>query len=117
MFLLRAGFARCAYCKQAMMARRIATRNEQWFGYSCPNRDGKCTRFAVPADKLDAAERNTVAELADHTALLEQAIELAMKNRSLDDEFRAIRASLADWKAKVRNYEESCGGSEFRGRT
>jgi DNA invertase Pin-like site-specific DNA recombinase len=117
MFLLRAGFARCAYCKQTMMARRIATRNEQWFGYSCPNRDGKCTRFAVPADKLDAAVWNTVAELADHIPLLEQSIELAMKNRSLDDDLRAIEATLADWKAKVRNYEEDLADSNLRGDT
>src|SRR6266702_1768603 len=47
MFLLRAGFARCAYCNQTMMAKRITSRGEEWFAYGCPNRFGKCTRFVV----------------------------------------------------------------------
>jgi hypothetical protein len=32
-------------------------------------------------------------------------IELAMKNRSIDDDLRATAATLAEWKAKVTNYE------------
>src|SRR5260370_13236443 len=96
MFLLRAGFARCAYCNQTMMAKRITSRNEEWFAYCCPNRFGKCTRFVVPAAKLDAAVWAVVEQLADHVALIEKSIQLAMNNRSLDEDLRATDAALAD---------------------
>jgi len=73
----------------------------EWFAYECPNRFGRCTRFAVPADKLDAAVWEVVEQLADHIALIEKSIRLAMDNRSLDEDLRATEAALADWKAKV----------------
>jgi DNA invertase Pin-like site-specific DNA recombinase len=116
-FLLRAGFARCAYCKQTMMAKRITSRNEVWFAYSCPNRFGKCTRFVVPAAKLDAAVWAVIEQLADHIAIIEQSIRLAMDNRSLDEDLRATEAALADWKAKVENYEGDLQDSTLRGST
>jgi hypothetical protein len=95
-FLLRAGFARCAYCKQTMMAKRITSRGEGWFMYECPNRLGRCTRFAVPAAKLDAAVWVVMEKLADHIALLERSIRLAMENHSLDEDLRATESALAD---------------------
>ena len=117
MFLLRAGFARCAYCKQIMMAKRITSRNEEWFAYECPNRFGECTRFTVPADKLDAAVWEVVEQLADHIAIIERSIRLAMENRSLDEDLRATEAAITDWKAKVENYEGDLQDSSLRGTT
>jgi DNA invertase Pin-like site-specific DNA recombinase len=116
-FLLRAGFARCAYCKQTMMAKRIMSRGEEWFMYECPNRFGKCTRFAVPAAKLDAAVWEVMEQLADHIAIIEQSIRLAMDNRSLDEDLRATESALADWKAQVENYEGDLQNSKLRGST
>ena len=117
MFLLRAGFARCAYCQQTMMAQRIISRGEEWFVYGCPNRSGKCTRFTVPAAKLDTAVWEVVEQLADHIPLIEKSIRLAMENRSLDEDLRATEATLADWKAKVENYEGDLQDSTLRGDT
>src|SRR2546426_6586419 len=77
MFLLRAGFARCAYCQQTMMAQRIISRGEEWFVYGCPNRSGKCTRFTVPAAKLDTAVWGVVEQLAGPITLIEETIKLA----------------------------------------
>ena len=116
-FLLRAGFARCAHCKQTMMARRNHSRGEEWYVYSCPNRFDNCTRFTVPADKLDAAVWSVVEQLADHIALIEKSIRLAMDNRSLDEDLRATESALADWKAKVQNYEDDLQDSGLRGST
>ncbi len=117
MFLLRAGFARCAYCKQTMMAKRITSRNEEWYAYECPNRFDKCTRFSVPAAKLDAAVWGVIEQLADHISIIEKSIRLAMENRSLDEDLRATEAAIADWKAKVENYEGDLQDSNLRGAT
>lgn len=118
MFLLRAGFARCAYCTQTMMAKRVVGGNgNTWFAYECPNRFGKCTRFAVAADRLDAAVWEVMEHLADHIALIEESIRLAMKNRSLDEDLRATAATLAEWEAKVENYEGDLQDSTLRGDT
>jgi hypothetical protein len=116
-FLLRAGFARCAYCKQTMMAKRIPGRGGDWFAYECPNRFGKCTRFAVPAAKLDAAVWSVIEQLADHIGIIEKSIRLAMENRSLDEDLRATASALADWKTKVENYEGDLQDSTLRGTT
>jgi hypothetical protein len=116
-FLLRAGFARCAYCKQTMMAKRITSRGEWWFMYECPNRFGKCTRFAVPAAKLDAAVWEVLERLADQINLLERSIRLAMENHSLDEDLRATESVLADWKTSVENYEGDLQYSSLRGST
>ncbi len=117
MFLLRAGFARCAYCNQTMMAKRITSRGEEWFAYGCPNRFGKCTRFVVPAAKLDAAVWQVIEQLADHIAIIEKSIRLAMDNRSLDEDLRATDAALTEWKASVENYEGDLQDSSLRGST
>jgi hypothetical protein len=71
----------------------------------------------VPAEKLDVAVWDAVVQLADHVALLEESIELAMKNRSIDDDLRATEATLAEWKAKVTNYEGDLEDSSLRGDT
>lgn len=117
MFLLRAGFARCAYCKQTMMAKRIASHGDEWFAYAYPNRFGECTRFTVPAAKLDAAVWNVMEQLADHIAIIEKSIRLAMENRSLNEDLQATEAALGDWKAKVENYEGDLQDSGLRGTT
>ncbi len=116
-FLLRAGFARCAYCKQTMMAKRFPSRSGDWFGYECPNRFGKCTRYAVPAVKLDAAVWKEMEQLADHIPLMEESIRLAMKNRSLDEDLKATEAAIAECKAQVANYEDDLQNSKLRGST
>ena len=85
--------------------------------YECPNRFGKCTRFAVPAAKLDAAVWVVLERLADHINLLEKSIRLAMENRSLDEDLRATESTLADWIAKVANYEDDLQDSSLRGST
>lgn len=108
MFLLRAGFARCAYCKQTMMARRVTSHGYEFFAYGCPNRFDSCTRFIVSAEKLDKAVWNVVEQLADHGALIE---------KSIDEDLRATDAALEDWKAKVDNYEGDLEDSSLRGTT
>ncbi len=85
--------------------------------YICPNVHSDCQHFTVPAERLDEAVWNTIAELADHVALLEQSIELAMKHHSLDDELRAVEATIVEWKAKVENYEDDLQDSSLRGDT
>jgi len=116
-FLLRAGFARCAYCKQTMMAQRVQSHGQEWFAYSCPNRSGTCRRFYVPAVKLDAAVWEMMEQLADHIAIIEKSIRLAMDNRPLDEDLRATEAAIDDWKAKVENYEDDLRDSSLRGST
>jgi len=116
-YLLRAGFIRCAYCQQTMLANRICTRGKEWLVYECPNRKGMCTRFTVPAPKLDAAVWEVLEQLADHIAIIEQSIRLAMQNRSLDEDLRATDATLAEWKAQVENYEGDLQNSKLRGTT
>ena len=74
-----------------------------------PERFGKCTRFTVLADKLDAAVWQVIEQLADHITLIETSIRLAMENRSLDEDLRATEAAIADWKAKVENRDHVSG--------
>jgi site-specific DNA recombinase len=116
-FLQRAGFARCAYCKQTMMAKRITSTGGEWFAYCCPNRFGNCTTFAVPAAKLDAAVWQVMEQLADHISIIEKSIRLAMDNRSLDEDLRATEAALAEWRIVVENYEGDLKDSSLRGST
>lgn len=117
MYLLRAGFARCAYCNYAMPTRSFVDHHgKPRYMYYCGNYH-RCKAFSVPAEKLDAAVWDAVVQLADHVALLEESIELAMKNRSIDDDLWATEATLAEWKAKVENYEGDLNDSSLRGDT
>jgi len=118
MFLLRAGFAKCAYCEQTMMAKRVVGGNgNAWFAYTCPNRFGKCTRFAVSAHDLDKAVWMVMEQLADHVALIEESVRLAMQNHSLDEDLRATNAALDEWHRKIENYEGDLEDSNLRGDT
>ncbi len=117
-FLLRAGFAKCAYCEQTMMAKRVVGGNGSiWFAYECNNRRGNCMRFAVSAGGLDGAVWEVMEQLADHIALIEESIRLAMENRSLDEDLRATEAALADWQAKAQNFEDDLQDTNLRGDT
>lgn len=117
MFLLRAGFARCAYCKQTMMAQRVQSHGQEWFAYSCPNRFGKCKRFYVPAVKLDAAVWEVLEKLANHVTLIEQSVRLAMAKRSPDEDLRATEAAITDCQTQIENYEGDLQDSSLRGST
>jgi hypothetical protein len=115
-FLLRAGFVRCSYCGYVMTSNTTTNRKGTEYPlYTCPNKQSDCGNYHVPSNRLDEAVWEVVVQLADHVALLEQSIELAMKNRTLDDELRAIEATLDEWKAKVANYEEDLQDSSLRG--
>jgi DNA invertase Pin-like site-specific DNA recombinase len=117
MYLLRAGFARCSYCNYSMTTRSFTdSYGKIRYTYYCGNYH-KCKTFAVPADKIDTAIWNALVQLADHTTLLEESIELAMKNRSIDADLRAAEATLTEWKAKIVNYEEDLGDPSLRGDT
>ncbi len=117
-FLLRAGFVRCVYCNYVMTTRTPKNRvGVEYPAYMCPNPHSDCNHYSVPSERLDAAVWQTVSQLADHISLLEQSIELAMKNRSPDDDLRAIEATLIEWKAKVKNYEDDLSDSSLRGDT
>ena len=118
MFLLRAGFAKCAYCEQTMMAKRIVGGNGSvWFAYECNNRRGDCMRFAVSAGSLDSAVWEVMEQLADHVALIEESVRLAMQNHSLDEDLRATTAALDEWHRKIENYEGDLEDSNLRGDT
>lgn len=56
-------------------------------------------------------------QLADHVAIIEKSVRLAMVNRSLDEDLRATEAALTDWRAKVENYEGDLQDSNLRGTT
>ena len=117
-FLLRAGFVRCSYCGYVMTARTSTNpKGVEYPQYMCPNVHSECHHYYIPADRLDAEVWQTVAGLADHLTLLEQSIELAMNHRSADSDLRAIEGALAEWKAKVQNYEEDLSDSSLRGDT
>jgi hypothetical protein len=117
MFLLRSGLARCAYCNYAMATRSYVDHyGKTRYMYYCANYF-KCQAFNVSAEKLDSAVWDMFIQLADHVALLEESIELAMKHCSIDNDLRATEATLADWQAKVTNYEEDLKDSGLRGDT
>ncbi len=117
-YLLRAGFVRCSYCNYVMTARITTNRKgTEYPQYMCPNNRSGCNHYYVPSDRLDEAVWDTVAQLADHLTLLEQAIELAMKSHSTADDLRAIEATLTEWRAKVANYEDDLTDSSLRGDT
>jgi len=86
-------------------------------GYVCPNPHSNCEHFRVPSPRLDEAVWSIISLLADHVALLEQSIELAMQTHSVDDDLRAVEATLTEWKAKVQNYEGDLEDSNLRGDT
>ena len=117
-FLLRAGFVRCVYCNYVMTTRTPKNRvGVEYPAYMCPNPHSDCNHYSVPSERLDAAVWQTVSQLADHISLLEQSIELAIQNHSLDGDVRAIEATLVEWRAKIRNYEEDLQDSSLRGDT
>ncbi len=117
-FLLRAGFVRCVYCGYVMTTQTTTNRKgTEYPAYLCPNPHSDCNHYRVPAPRLDDEVWNTVAQLADHLTLLEQSIELAMQNHSLDADLKAIEGALAEWKAQVENYEGDLQNSKLRGDT
>jgi site-specific DNA recombinase len=116
-YLLRAGFVKCAYCTYVMTSKSFIKNCREYPLYMCPNNHTDCKHFTVPSDKLDEAVWHTVSRLADHIALLEQSIELAMKNGSVTEDLKAVEATLAEWKQKVQNYHGDLGNSKLRGDT
>ncbi len=120
-FLLRAGFLRCAGCKRAMGAVASNKREDgyEWVQtyYKCANVHCPNAPFQISSKKFDATIWETVVQLADHVSLLEEAVELAMRNHTVEDDLRATEAALADWQAKVQNYEDDLQDSGLRGTT
>jgi site-specific DNA recombinase len=117
-FLLRAGFAKCTYCNHTMTTKTINNgKGGEYPMYMCPNRHSGCNYYVVPADKLDREVWETVVQLADHIALLEQSIELAIATHSVDDDLQATEAALAEWKQQVVNYEDDLQDTRLRGDT
>jgi site-specific DNA recombinase len=117
-FLLRAGFARCAYCSYVMTTKYATSRmGVEYLSYMCPNPHSNCKHFTVPSERLDAEVWAVVAELADHINLLEESIELAISHSSSADDLQAIELTLVEWKQKVANYEEDLTDTTLRGDT
>jgi len=95
-FLLRAGYVRCSECGWSMGAHSDLRHN--WLCYRCRNHG------SIVSKPLDAAIWHKVEELADHVALMEQAIELATKDKKLERDGNAIDASIDRWKTSTANY-------------
>ncbi|HEU5379335.1 MAG TPA: hypothetical protein VFV38_28265 [Ktedonobacteraceae bacterium] len=58
-----------------------------------------------------------MSQLADHVALLEEAVELAMSNHTVEDDLKATEAALAEWKERAANYEGDLEDTSLRGST
>src|SRR6266702_6867346 len=84
-FLLRAGFVHCVHCGYAMTTK---TNHNRWGSeyphYVCTNTQSDCKHYRVSSVRLDDEVWSIVALLADHVSLLEESIELAIQNHSLD---------------------------------
>jgi site-specific DNA recombinase len=108
-FLLRAGYVRCAICKKIMRSCHDDRRGHYF--YRC-NDHGM-----VPSKQLDADIWTKVEEMADHVALIEQAIELATKDSRLESNIKAIDASIETWQATADNYLEDLKDKSLVGRS
>ena len=115
-FLLRAGFARCAYCGHAMQGQVLPTPKGPVLLYYCPNRISKC-RLSSASPILDLEVWQRVALIADYVPLIEEAMEAAKKVHTVADDLKATEAALATCKAQIENYESDLGDPSLRGDT
>jgi site-specific DNA recombinase len=123
-FLLRAGYIRCELCGRRMSAhvdRRKVRRNggEYHYVYRCNRHDRlgnkQCKGQDVDAKAVDAWTEAKLLVVAEHTALLARAIELATSTQSLAADAKVIDTSLAHWQQKIQNYLEDLEDTTLRG--
>lgn len=101
LYLLRAGFVRCGYCKHPM----VATKNRHKYIYKCSHGIGHHMNNVL-SDKLDAAIWQWLEQLADHFDLIEQAVHLATLLPDDEPDTDAIDRSIATWKSRADQYLE-----------
>jgi site-specific DNA recombinase len=97
-FLLRAGYVRCSRCGWSMGAKTDAKHDT--YIYRCRQHG------SIVSKQLDAVIWQKVEELADHVTLIEQAIALATQDKKLEQDGKAIDASIERWQKSAANYLE-----------
>lgn len=115
-FLLRRGFARCAYCGCSMNSSVLPTPRGIVLQYACSNRKTKC-RLKTAAQILDEEVWDCIVLIADHVPLVEEAMEAAKNAHSVKDDLKATEGALATCKARIENYESDLGDPGLRGDT
>ncbi len=100
-----------------MTSKSFVSHGTEYVVYMCPNNASDCKHYTVPADKLDTAVWERVSLLADHITLLEQSIELAIHNKSVEEDIAAVELTLVEWRQKVANYENDLEDTTLRGDT
>jgi site-specific DNA recombinase len=123
-FLLRAGYIRCGLCGHLMRAhidRRKRERGDgsDYYAYRCTRTDWRgnvyCKGQHVSSKAVDAWAEAQLVVIADHTALIAKAIELATSTQSFEANIKAIDASLKLWEQKAQNYLEDLEDPTLRG--
>ena len=109
-FLLRAGYVRCAVCK-AVMRTCYDDRRKLTYTYRCK------AHGIIPSKQLDAAIWQKMQQLADHVTLIEEAIALATQDRRLENNVKAIEASITKWQAAADSYLADLSNATLNGRS
>jgi site-specific DNA recombinase len=111
--LLRGGFARCAYCGQALRAyRHIKTRvsgeEVAHFHYDCSRpytRDGRCHGCSIRVDELDGAAIEKVYEIIRDPSEVDEKIGHLTKGNPVIEHRKKALKSLADVHKEQENLQ------------
>ncbi len=105
-FLLRAGYVRCSMCGWSMGARTDVRYSK--YIYRCR------AHGSIVSKPLDADIWGKVEQLAEHVALIEQAIQLASNDTKLQRDLSALDNSIDVWQKTADNYLEDLQDSSLR---
>ncbi len=116
-FLLRAGFARCKYCGNALQGYVHRKKKGNLYYYQCCTKGAECYHHTAQAVTLDAEVWALVSLAADHQHLIERSINLASKKDLVAMDLNAVDRSIATWRGKIKNYESDLDDPSLRGDT
>lgn len=106
-FLLRAGYVRCSVCGWAMGAKSNVKYSHNVY---------RCRQHgSIVSKPLDDAIWKRIEQLADHAALIEEAIKYAQADDRLQRDAAALDSSIAKWKQTAATYLEDLQDSSLTG--
>jgi site-specific DNA recombinase len=120
-FLLRAGFVKCAHCKNTM-AGRVRKQNEALNEYYCTQRyqgsgNKMCFPTSIKSKPLDGAVWAYVEGLAEIADVIAQAIKAFTASDRIETEIQSLENSIVSWEQTRDNYLEDLRNPLVKGNT
>jgi site-specific DNA recombinase len=119
-YLLRAGFVYCANCGRRMTGCKVRDARYKSVSYRyvyiCA-RTNNCPGYKLVARQLDELVWNELVQLADHIALIEEAVRRATNRDNSAANLKAVERAQKEWQAKAAMFDEDLQDTRLRGAT